>query len=64
VGKKTRMNTRKHLHAARKRAALDRKTEDGEDSGFRYRHEAEMRKLLKGVDHARFAALTRRPEGS
>ena len=55
--RKQRLNTRKHLHAAERHAQAERKAERGEESSFRYRHEAEMRKMLKGIDLERYEAL-------
>lgn len=53
---KQRTYTRRHLHAARLRAERTAKVREG-DSSFRYRHDAEMRKMLKGIDLDRFEAL-------
>jgi hypothetical protein len=48
---KIRLNTRKHLHAARLRKAADAKAERIEaDTQYRRESDAEMRKMLKGVD--------------
>lgn len=60
MSKKVRMNTRKHLHAARLRALREAKAERVvTESSFRYSHEAEMRKMLKGVDRDRYEFLSR-----
>ena len=60
MSKKTRLNTRKHLHAARLRALREAKAERVvNESSFRYAHEAEMRKMLKGVDLERYDFLSR-----
>lgn len=54
---KQRLNTRRHLHKVERRAREEAKVARGEESTFRYRHEAEMRKMLKGVDLDRYEAL-------
>lgn len=54
---KVRLNTRRHLHRAERHERDMRKDERGEDDGFRYRHDAEIRKMLRGVDIGRFETL-------
>ncbi|MES2156014.1 MAG: hypothetical protein V4510_12850 [bacterium] len=45
------MNTRKHLHAAKRRELEERKAERIEaDTQYRRASDAELRKMLKGVD--------------
>jgi hypothetical protein len=54
---KRRENTRRHLHRIERAAADAAKVERSNDSGFRYRHDAEMKKMLKGVDLDRYEQL-------
>jgi len=54
---KVRLNTRRHLHRAERHARELAKAERGEESNFRYRHDAEMKKMLRGVDLDRYEAL-------
>lgn len=55
---KVRINTRRHLHAAALRVTMLRKEDMGaNDTGFRYQHDDQMRKQLRGVSLARFEAL-------
>ncbi len=52
------LNTRRKIHAAKQKAlkdaAADRKVED---TSFRYKHDEQMRKMLKGVDLDRYERL-------
>jgi len=54
---KGKRNTRRGLHRIARREREERKAERGEDSNFRYRHDAGMRKMLQGVDPDRFERL-------
>lgn len=55
---KTRLHTKRHLKRAARHEAEERKSETQATSGrFAYKHTAEMRKMLRGVDLDRFEAL-------
>ena len=56
MSRKTKTHTRRQLHRAARRRALEQKQVSA-DATFMYKHTAEMRKMLKGVDLDRFEAL-------
>lgn len=47
---KQRLNTTRHRARAARHEREQAKAEQPEDTGFRYRHDESMRKMLKGVD--------------
>ena len=54
---KQRLNTTRHRARAARHEKDMRKAEQPEDTGFRYRHDESMRKMLKGVDVERYLRL-------
>lgn len=54
---KRKLNTRKHLHAARRRAAAARKDLASEGSSYRAPRDPGMDKMTKGVEDERFEQL-------
>lgn len=53
---KLRLNTKRHIHAARLREKREAK-EARPDSTFAARHSDQMRKMLKGIDLDRYERL-------
>lgn len=66
MSRKTKAYTKKHLAAARRRQAEDRKAEQavGTGNGFWRKHDSEMSRALRGVDLTRYEELADEPRRS